>query len=320
MKAVILDYKSLSPHDLSTDELFSIPFDWETFDTTKPGETSKRIEGADIILTNKVVINKELLSDNPAIKLIIILATGTNNVDLETAKELEIPVCNVVDYSTESVAQHTFACLLMLSRRLRDYDKSVRNNSWSASPFFCLLDFTIEDLSGKTLGIIGYGAIGKRVHELAEAFNMNVIISESVVPGSSSQKDRVALDELLSVSDVVSIHSPLSPYTKDLINQEKLKLMKNSALLINMGRGGIINEDDLLGALTVGTIKGAALDVLSAEPPAKSHPLIQNQPDNLLITPHVAWASRQSRQRLADQVVEILKNFQTGNLINRVNG
>ncbi|MCC5942564.1 MAG: D-2-hydroxyacid dehydrogenase [Balneolaceae bacterium] len=319
MKAVILDYKSLSPHDLSTEQLFSFPFEWITYDTTKPGETSERIAGADVILTNKVVLDRDLLSQNPKIRLIVILATGTNNVDSIAAKELGIPVCNVVDYSTESVAQHTIACLLMLQRRLRDYDISVRNSSWAESPFFCLLDFTIEDLAGKTVGIIGYGAIGKRVHELAEAFRMNVIISESVVPGRSPQHGRVPLDELLSVSDVVSIHSPLSTHTENLINSEKLALMKSNSILINMGRGGIVNEDDLLTALLSETIQAAAIDVLSVEPPEKNHPLIVNQPRNLLITPHVAWASRQARQRLVDQVVSVLESFRTGNLKNRVN-
>lgn len=170
------------------------------------------------------------------------------------------------------------------------------------------------------MGIIGYGAIGKRVHELAEAFKMNVIISESVVPERPPQRGRVPLDQLLSLSDVVSIHSPLSTHTKNLINSEKLSLMKSNSILINMGRGGIVNEDDLLKALRSEIIHAAAIDVLSVEPPEKNHPLIKNQPENLLITPHVAWASRQARQRLVDQVVLVLESFHAENLINRVNG
>ncbi|TVR18047.1 MAG: D-2-hydroxyacid dehydrogenase [Balneolaceae bacterium] len=318
MKAVILDYASLAPHDLDTKALFAMPFDWFTYNTTKPEETSERISDADIILTNKVVIDRELLSTNHKIKLIIILATGTNNVDLEAAKERSIPVCNVVNYSTESVAQHTFACLLHLQRRLGEYDKSVRDSSWTESPFFCLLDFTIEDLSDKTLGIIGYGAIGKRVKELAEAFRMNVLVSESMVPGRS-KVGRVPLDTLLAESDVVSIHSPLSEYTENLINSEKLALMKDGAMLINMGRGGIVNEADLLEALTSGKLKAAAIDVLSVEPPEKENSIIKNQPDNLLVTPHIAWASKQARQNLVNQIVEILKSADRGSLINRVN-
>ncbi len=319
MKAVILDYASLAPHDLDTKALFALPFDWFTYDTTTPEETLERITDADIVLTNKVVIGREMLSANHKIKLIIILATGTNNVDLEAAKERSIPVCNIVGYSTESVAQHTFACLLYLQRRLGEYDTSVRDLSWSDSPFFCLLDFTIEDLSDKTLGIIGYGAIGNRVRELAEAFRMNVLVSESVVPGSRSKDGRVPLDTLLAESDVVSIHSPLSEHTENLINREKLALMKDGAMLINMGRGGIVNEADLLEALTSGKLKAAAIDVLSVEPPDKENPIIKNQPENLLITPHVAWASRQARQNLVNQVVEILKSADSGSLINRVN-
>ncbi len=319
MKAVVLDYKSLSPHDLYTNELFHLPFEWILHDTTNPDETSDRISCADIVLTNKVVLDEGLLQKHSHIKLVVILATGTNNVDLLAAKKLNIPVCNVVDYSTESVAQHTFACLLYLTRSLSQYDKSVRDQSWSESPFFCLLDYPIENLSGKTLGIIGYGEIGKRVQQLAEAFGMNILIAESVVPDRPPRTGRVSLRYLFETSDVVSVHSPLSQYTENLINEEKLNLMKKSAILLNMGRGGIVNENDLLKALTEGKIKAAALDVLSIEPPAKNDELIQNQPSNLLITPHVAWASRQSRQKLVDQVVTILETFINGKILNRVN-
>lgn len=319
MKAVILDYKSLAPQDLKTDQLLSLPFDWKLYDTTKSAETSERLKNADIVLTNKVVVDKDLLNKHSQIKLIVILATGTNNVDLAAANSLGIPVCNVVDYSTESVAQHTFACLLMLVRRLVEYRTAVENKRWSKSPFFCLLDYSIEDLSDKTLGIIGYGAIGKRVDELAQAFGMNVVISESLVPGNPPQRGRIPLIELLRKSDVVTIHSPLSQYTRNLMDDAKLNIMKETAILLNMGRGGIVDEVALCSALKSGKIMAAAIDVLTDEPPTKDHILLRENLPNLLITPHNAWASRQSRQNLVDQVVFILEGFLNEELINLVN-
>ena len=319
MKAVFLDYQSLSPEDLDLTDVWKLPFDFERFSTTAPSETADRINDAEIVLTNKVVLNEELLSSNPQIKLVVILATGTNNVDLKAAKSLGIPVCNISGYSTESVAQHTFACLLELSRRLHEYRTAVDEGKWSQSPFFCLPEFPIRDLSGQTMGIIGYGAIGKRVHELAEAFGMNVVISESLMPGSSGQTGRIPLKKLCRESDVISIHCPLSPHSKNLVDKDLFSAMKETAILLNMARGGIVHEHDLLDALKSGAIRAAATDVLTKEPPPENHPLLDEKLPNLLITPHVAWASRQSRQQLVNQAREILENFIDGEIINRVN-
>jgi len=318
MKAVILDYQTLSPADLDLSNLWNLPFEWVRFDTTSADQTAERISDAEVILTNKVVLDRKLLSENPQIKYVIIMATGTNNVDLEAASEFDIPVSNIVGYSTESVAQHTFATLLSLKRKLTEYRSSVDSGSWSASPFFCLSAHSIQDLSGQTLGIIGYGAIGKRVHELAGAFGMNVLISESLVPGSTPSEERTDLETLYRDSDVISLHCPLSEYSKNLISEDELSKMKTTATLLNMARGGIVNENDLFKALKAGKIAGAATDVLTEEPPSKNHILLKEQLPNLLVTPHVAWASRQARQNLVNQLEELLQKFLHGESENRV--
>ena len=318
MKAVILDYQTLSPADLELEKIWNLPFDWVRFDTTSADQTAERISDAEVILTNKVVLDRQLLTDNPQIQYIVILATGTNNVDLEAASEFDIPVSNIVGYSTESVAQHTFATLLNLKRKLTEYRSSVDSGDWSASPFFCLPAHSIQDLSGQTLGIIGHGAIGKRVHELAEAFGMNVLISESLVPGSSPSEDRTDIEVLYRDSDVISLHCPLSEYSKNLIGEKEFSMMKTTATLLNMARGGIVNENDLFKALKAGKIAGAATDVLTEEPPSKNHILLKEQLPNLLITPHVAWASRQARQNLVNQLEELLQKFLHGESENRV--
>lgn len=318
MKAVILDYQSLAPHDLDWQALNALPIEWTFHDYTEPSDTAARIAGMDIVLSNKVLLNEALLKENPGIKQIIILATGTNNVDLQAASALGIPVSNIVAYSTESVVQHTFACLLNLTNRLREYDHVAKQGYWSHSRTFTLLDFQIQELAGKTLGIIGFGAIGQRVKTVAEAFGMNVVVAKSQVAGSD-QHGRIALAELLAISDVVSIHAPLSPLTQNLIDANAIALMKPSALLLNMGRGGIVDEAALLEALTKGVIKGAATDVLAQEPPALDHPLLQYNHANLLVTPHVAWASQQARQALLGQVEKIIQGLLNGTRINSVN-
>lgn len=318
MKAVFLDYKTLSPNDLELQKLWEMPFKWERYDSTTAGQTADRISDAEVILTNKVVIDRQLLSDNPQIKYIVILATGTNNVDLEAATELGVPVSNIVGYSTESVAQHTFATILSLKRKLAEYRISVNTGEWSASPFFCLPIHSIQDLSGQTLGIIGYGSIGKRVHKLAEAFGMNVLISESLVPGSSNSEERTSLKTLYKQSDVISLHCPLSEYSRNLIGKNEFSMMKPSAILLNMARGGIVVENDLFDALKTGQIAGSATDVMTEEPPSEDHILLKEELSNLLITPHIAWASQQARQNLVNQLCDLLRTFLDGELKNLV--
>jgi len=326
MKACILDYQSLRPEDLDLSRLMQLSLnagsehatkiEWQLYDTTQAEQTLARIQGQEIILTNKVVINAEHLAANPQLKLIIILATGTNNVDLDAAKAQGVAVANIVAYSTESVVQQTFAMLLALATELPAYDKAVRAGRWSQSDFFGLHDFQSNEIAGKTLGIIGYGAIGQRVKTVAEAFAMKVIVAESL--SGAQHSDRVSLERLYREADVISIHSPLTAQSTNLIDAKALVKMKPSAILLNLGRGGIVNETDLLSALQQGVIKAAALDVLSQEPPQAEHPLIQANLANLIIMPHTAWASRQARQQLLDQVVDILQSLTTDKLKNRV--
>lgn len=315
-KACILDFSSLASVDLDLSALNALPFEWTFYDSTPAEKTSDRIAGVDVILSNKVVINEALLKDNPQIKLIIILATGTNNVDLDAAKSLGVPVCNIVAYSTESVVQQTFAMMLSLRTHQRDYDNAISRGDWCKSSFFGLLDYPVSEVFGKTLGIIGYGAIGKRVKQVAEAFGMKVLVAESL--SGEVKPARTALDDLYKAADVVSIHSPLTPESKNLVDVKAFALMKPTALLLNMGRGGIVNEQDLAEALKGGQIKAAAVDVLSEEPPRHDHILLDASIPNLLLAPHTAWASVEARQELLDQVVKMLQSFPNGPYMNRV--
>ncbi|NRB40362.1 MAG: D-2-hydroxyacid dehydrogenase [Pseudomonadales bacterium] len=308
--AVILDYQSLAPADLDLSSLWGLAgIHWQTFDSTPVDKTAQRIADVSIVLTNKVVLDANLLAKNPQLKLIIILATGTNNVDLQAAETLGIQVCNIVAYSAESVVQHTFASILALQSHLLDYDHAVKNGDWCKSPFFGLLNFPIAEIAGKTLGIIGYGTIGKRVKQVAEAFNMQVLVCKSIVPDAEKDDSRTAINELYRQADILSIHSPLSPYSENLIDDAAFALMKPSSILINVGRGGIVNEQALVKALKAGQIKAAATDVLTTEPPSEDHILLDKSIPNLIITPHTAWASQEARQALLIQVGQILTAF-----------
>ena len=316
-KACILDFSSLAASDLDLTALKALPIDWTFYDSSQASQTAERIADCEIVLTNKVVLDKALLTANLHIKLIIILATGTNNVDLLEAKQLGIPVCNIVAYSTESVVQQTFAMMLSLRTHQQAYDHAVKQGDWCNSQFFGLLDFPISEVFGKTLAIIGFGAIGQRVKTVAEALGMKVLVAESL--SGAKAEGRTALETLYKEADVVSIHSPLTPESTNLITKEVFSMMKPSAILLNMGRGGIVNEQDLAQALIHGEIQAAAVDVLSEEPPKKDHPLLNSDIPNLLLAPHTAWARVEARQELINQVVNILQSFPSGGYINQVN-
>lgn len=317
MKAVFLDYLSLAGEDLDWQALEALPIEWIKYDYSSDAEAADRVKGMDVVLSNKVVITRQVMEENPQLKHVIVLATGTNNVDLQAAKELNIPVSNIISYSTESVVQHTFACLLQLENHIAEYHQTSVDGTWSSSPTFTVLDKNFQELAGRTLGVIGYGAIGKRVAEIAKAFGMQVLVAESRLQ-DSPQSGRVPLKQLLQESDVVSVHAPLSPLTENLIAAKELALMKPTAVLLNMGRGGIVNEQDLFDALQSKTIRAAAFDVLTEEPPAKDHILVKQPLDNLLITPHIAWASQQARQELLNQVHAILQGMLAGKIVNQV--
>ncbi|HCO61787.1 MAG TPA: glycerate dehydrogenase [Porticoccaceae bacterium] len=310
-QGVILDRDSLHPDDLDLGPIFDVEaIDWRVHAATPADKVPERITEADIVLTNKVPLRAAIIESAKQLKYIGILATGTNVVDLAVAHQRGIITTNITNYGTPSVAQHTFALILALSTRLLDYAQASRNGRWSASSEFCLLDYPTRELTGLTLGIIGYGTLGKAVADIGKAFGMNIMVA--ALPGHKSgvtPEVRVPLDEFLTRADVVSIHCPLTDNTRHLIGRRELGLMKRDALLINCARGGIVEEEALASALKTGEIAGAALDVLSEEPPPKDHVLLATDIPNLVITPHCAWGARESRQRLVNQAGEHLRDW-----------
>lgn len=299
--------------ELDLEDLEAVLPCWHWFDLTPEEVTAERIAGAAVVVTNKVPLTQAVLQGASALKLICIAATGTNNVDLAAATRHGITVCNVRGYGTPAVAQHVFALTLALSTRLLDYQHAVRLGRWQQSPQFCLLDYPIRELAGKRLGIVGYGELGRAVARLGEAFGMKLLLAQR--PGaqpSGKLWGRLPLQELLPQVDVLSLHSPLTPETRGLIGARELALMKPDALLINTARGGIVDEQALADALRAGRLGGAGVDVLSEEPPVRGNPLLAPDIPNLIVTPHVAWASREARQRLLDQVAANIRAFLAG--------
>lgn len=311
----LLDFASIKPADLDLTALWSLPVRWQTYEETSAINLSSRLHGQEIILTNKVELDEATLAQNPQIKLIIILATGTNNVDLQAASALGIAVCNIENYSTQAVAQHTMMLILALKTNLLSYCDAVVNKKWSQSNSFCMLDYPIEVLAGQTLAVLGFGHIGKQVKKLAEAFGMQVLVCESLY---SSKPNRTSFENCLQEADVVSLHLPLVTATKNLIDATALAMMKPSAVLVNVARGGLVDEKALLAALKAGKLAAAGLDVLQHEPPQIDNPMLLNTP-NLIVTPHCAWGARQSRQKLMDNVVDILLGFIQGKPIKPIN-
>ncbi|AFU98624.1 2-hydroxyacid dehydrogenase [Simiduia agarivorans] len=312
---VMLDGDSLG-NDLNLKDLRATVPHWDWHPNTQPAQTAERIRQADIIITNKVVLDRALLAQAPTLKLICVAATGTNNVDLAAAAERGICVSNVVNYGPASVAQHTLMLMLNLATRAFDYQRAATDGRWSRSPFFCLLDYPIVELAGKTLGIVGYGTLGKKVGALAQALGMQVLVSAR--PGQPPTDGRVAFDELLAQADVLSLHCPLTPDTQHLINRDTLAKMKPGALLINCARGPLLDETAVADALRSGQLGGAGLDVLSQEPPSPDHPLLQPGIPNLIVTPHTAWASREARQNLVNILTGNILAFSRGQPRNRV--
>ena len=272
---------------------------------------------AEILITNKIKIDNNIMDSLPKLKLICVIATGYNVVDIKAARERNIIVVNVPQYAKYSVSQHTFALILSLSSNVCSYYRDVREGKWEKSSSFTLLKYSTIELADKTMGIIGFGAIGRETAKIAKVFNMDVLvydISDISADGYISS----TLDEILKKSDIISIHVPLTSETENLITKKELRKMKNTALIINTSRGGIINEVDLVEALNSGAINGAGLDVLTEEPPKNGNPLLGDV-KNLIVTPHVAWSSREARQRLIDITAENIKSFRVSNPINVVN-
>jgi len=307
-KAVVLDEKSFNPGDLDLTGLYALLEDWTIYESTSTEQRLERLENADIVIANKVILDQPLLEQLPKLKLILLTATGMDNVDLIFCKQQGITVYNVTDYCTASVSQHVFSMILALSTQLFSYQKLTKSGDWSRSGQFSNLEFPIQELSGKTLGLVGYGSLAKGVEKIALAFGMNIIISQRAGM-QDTVADRLPLDELLPQADVVSIHCPLTPETKHLFGAKEFELMKQSALLINTARGGIIDNQALAIALRDKVIAGAGIDVLEQEPPPLDHPLISAKLPNLILTPHIAWAAIEARQRVIDKVAENLQSF-----------
>jgi len=314
---IALDSATLNPGDLSWERVAALG-NFVEYEYTPPEEIVERSKGADILLVNKTRISREVLAELPNLQYICVTATGFNNIDLVAAREKDIPVSNAVGYSTNSVAQHVFALILALTNQAEAHDQSVRSGEWSAQPHFSYTLSAIPELAGKTMGIYGFGRIGQRVGEVARAFGMKVIATHKH-PQRDARPwvDFVELAALFEQSDVISLHAPLTDKNHEIVNAGLLKKMKPSAYLINTGRGGLIREVDLRAALEKKLLAGAALDVLSSEPPAQGHPLLDAP--NCLLTPHLAWASVEARQRLMDITVENVKAFLKGEPENVVN-
>jgi glycerate dehydrogenase len=317
VRGVFLDYRSVDPGDLDRSVLKSVLPAWDWHGATTNEQLAERIADAEVIVSNKVPLQAQVLTAAPKLRLICIAATGADKVDLTAAGQLGIQVSNVTGYAAPSVVQHVFTLMLALSTNLLRYHRDVTDGSWQAQDQFCLLDHPISELAGKTLGILGYGELGKGVARVARAFGMKVLVARR--PGAETvEDDRMPWRELLPQVDVLSLHVPLVQNTRMLIGETELALMKSSALLINTARGGIVDEYALAKALRAGEIGGAGIDVLGVEPPAADNPLLANDIPNLILTPHTAWASRESRQRLLDEIALNIGAFSRGEARNSV--
>ncbi|MFY9152395.1 MAG: D-2-hydroxyacid dehydrogenase [Prolixibacteraceae bacterium] len=317
MKIVVLDGFALNPGDLSWDSLKTLG-DYQIFERTAPDDVYDRICEAEVIIINKVVISESLMSRLPLLKYIGITATGYNVVDVQAASRHNITVTNIPAYSTNSVAQQVFAHILNVANRVELHSNSVKAGEWSRNPDFSYWKTPQTELAGKTMGIIGFGQIGRRVATVARAFGMNVIFhNRSVIQDVPEEMQQLKLSDVFEKSDFVSLNCPLTPENTAFVNRELLQTMKPSSVLINTGRGGLINEYDLAESLNSGQIAAACLDVLSTEPPSGENPLISAK--NCFITPHIAWATLEARQRLMNITVENLRKFVSGETQNSVN-
>ncbi len=315
MKIVILDKCTVSRNDVSFEEIEALG-NVEFFDVVPNDKLHEAIGDADIVVCNKAQITREVMDKCPNLKYVGLFATGYNNIDIEYAKEKGIVVVNVPGYSTDAVAQNAFAMILALSTSLCDYASFVRNEGWVKSKTFSCFPYPIFELSGKTLGIFGYGNIGRQVAKIGKAFNMNVIVY-SRTRREDNDVEWVSRDELFCRSDFLSLHAPLTKETERMINRDTISLMKETAYLINTSRGGAIDEEALAEALNTGRLAGAGIDVLTVEPMQPGNPLMTAK--NCLITPHVAWAPIETRKRLLGMVADNIKAFIDGNPINVVN-
>ncbi|MBA6291758.1 D-2-hydroxyacid dehydrogenase [Colwellia sp. MB3u-70] len=316
MRAVFLDYQTFSPSlDLSV--LRQTVSKLDLYPVTTPAQVLLRSIDAEIILSNKVILNRAILSQLPHLKLICITATGINNVDIDAARELGIAVTNVSGYAKNSVAQYVFAQLLAYYSQIEDHNNNTRAGQWQASDTFCMHGKGSDELAGKTMGIIGYGALGSKVATIARAFDMRVLIAERP-KAVAIRIDRVAFEQVISQADIISLHCPQTAETEGLFDKKIFNCMKDSAVLINTARGALINNHDLLAALNNNQLAGAILDVLEQEPPPKDHILLAAQSTKLKITAHIAWASQQAQQALLNLVAKNITAFKQDERTNRI--
>ena len=316
MKIIVLDGYGLNPGDLNW-EGFETLGELTVYDRTLPSELMERAAGAEVLITNKTLITAENMADLPELKYIGVLATGYNVVDIDAAKDRGIVVTNIPAYSTASVAQMVFAHILNITQRVGYYADENKQGRWTKNADFCYWDTQLVELQGKKMGIVGFGNIGQATAGIAQAFGMEVCVYSSkpqfVLPSGIKKMD---LDELFMECDVISLHCPLTPDTKEMVNTERLSKMKKNAILINTGRGPLINEQDLADALNEGRIAAAGLDVLSVEPSVEGNPLLTAR--YCFITPHIAWATLEARSRLMEIAVQNLKSYLNGQVMNNV--
>jgi glycerate dehydrogenase len=316
-KAVFLDFATVGPGiDIgSLDALV----DLTRHAATSPEDVASRIRGHEIVIVNKAKVSRRALAEAPGVKLVTIVATGTDNVDLDAARDAGIAVTNIRDYCNAAVVQHVFALVLALTQSLHRYSRLVHTGAWQRSETFALFDYPIRELAGLDLGVVGYGSLGRAVGEFGRCLGMNVLVSAR--PGVASEAvppDRLPFDEVVRVADVLSLHCPLTDATRHMLDRARFEQMKPGAIVINTARGGLIDSADLVAALSEGRIGGAGIDVLAEEPPRDADPLLAADLPNLIVTPHIAWAAREARQRALDQVAENIAAFLNGRALRRI--
>lgn len=326
MKAAFLDFGTLGPGDVDAGPIRRVVPELSLFPDTSPAELPGRLAGAAVVMVNKIHLDAAALHEGQQLKLVCLAATGTDNVDLAAARGRGIAVCNIRNYCTPSVTQHVFALVLALNQHLREYDRLVRAGAWTQTANFCLLEPTFGELAGRTLGLIGLGNLGRAVARVAQSFGMEVLAAKRPYRNPAGDRGRPVEDgvqrvnfaELLVRSHVVSLHCPLNDETRHLIDAAALAHMRRDALLINTARGALIDAPALVAALREGRIAGAGIDVLDHEPPPADHPLLAANLPNLIVTPHMAWAAREARQRAIDEMALNIEDYLRGGDRNRV--
>jgi glycerate dehydrogenase len=316
MNSVFLDYQTVSNGDLDPHPLQAVLPGLVLYDNSDDQQIRERVADAEVVLVNKAIVDRAVMEGAPHLKLIALSATGSNNIDVRYARERGIAVCNIRGYCTSSVAQHVWGSILLLTHHLREFSQLAQGESWASGSNFTMLNYSIRELQGRTLGIVGWGELGSAVAKVGEAFGMHIVIANR--KGGAAKPGRIDLNELLRIADVVSLHCPLTDATRGMIGAEQLALMKPDALLINTARGALIDTAALAAALRARKLGGAGIDVLAQEPPVDGDPLLDPGIPNLLLTPHIAWAAKEARQRCLEEMAANIRDFYQGGQRGRV--